>query len=96
MDQTESADSQDGAAAPARKASAIVTARIGRYPILRKLGEGGMGVVYAAYDDQLDRKLAIKLLRPRSRKAQQTRLQREAQGLARLSHQNVVQIYENR
>ncbi|MFO7561763.1 MAG: serine/threonine-protein kinase [Enhygromyxa sp.] len=95
MEQTESADTLDGSGAPTAKTSALVVGRIGRYPILRKLGEGGMGVVYAAYDDLLDRKLAIKLLRPRSREGQQrVRLLREAQGLARLSHQNVVQIYE--
>src|SRR5687767_5786975 len=37
--------------------------RIGRYPILRRIGMGGMGVVYAAYDNELDRRIAIKLLR---------------------------------
>jgi len=40
------------------------SARIGRYAVLRKLGAGGMGVVYAAYDEQLDRKIAIKLVHP--------------------------------
>jgi hypothetical protein len=92
MEQTES--TLDGAGQP-QAASSMVITKIGRYPILRKLGEGGMGVVYAAYDDVLDRKLAIKLLRLHSREGQRrARMLREAQGLARLSHPNVVQIYE--
>ena len=70
-------------------------ARLGRFLILRKLGEGGMGVVFVGYDGQLDRRVALKLLRTRhADKRAITRLEREAQGLARLSHPNVVQIYE--
>ncbi len=57
-----------------------------------------MGVVYAAYDEELERKLAIKLVLPglRSERASlgETRLLREAQALARVSHPNVVQVYE--
>ncbi|MEM9456939.1 MAG: serine/threonine-protein kinase [Myxococcota bacterium] len=69
--------------------------RIGRFAVLRKLGEGGMGVVYAGYDEELDRKIAIKLIRSRSHGSHaRARLLREAQGLARLSHPNVVQIHE--
>lgn len=66
--------------------------RLEHYVMLHELGRGGMGVVYAAYDEQLDRKVAIKLLRPGTRS--QSRLIREAQALARLSHPNVVQVYE--
>jgi tetratricopeptide (TPR) repeat protein/predicted Ser/Thr protein kinase len=66
--------------------------RIHNYVLLQRVGEGGMGVVYAAYDQMLDRKVAIKLLRVGTRGA--ARLLREAQALARLSHPNVVQVYE--
>ena len=70
--------------------------RVGRFTVLRKLGQGGMGVVYAAYDEELDRKVAIKLLRGELSKDDRgrVRMQREAQALARLSHPNVVQVHE--
>ncbi len=70
--------------------------KIGRYTVLRRLGQGGMGVVYTAYDDELDRRVAIKLLlsRPEEGTLGRTRLQREAQALAKLSHPNVIQVYE--
>ncbi len=84
-----------------REASApIVDPRqIGRFTVLKRLGSGGMGVVYAAYDPNLDRRVALKLLRARhkdarKRDAAQTRLRREAQAMAKLSHPNVVAIYE--
>jgi WD40 repeat protein/serine/threonine protein kinase len=68
---------------------------IGRFVVLRRIGEGGMGVVYAAYDNELDRRLAIKLVhRARARGDHQGRVRREAQAMARLSHPNVVQVYE--
>jgi tetratricopeptide (TPR) repeat protein/predicted Ser/Thr protein kinase len=68
--------------------------RIGHHVLLHKLGDGGMGVVYAAYDERLDRRVAIKLLRRQGATRASVRLKREAQALARLSHPNVVQIYE--
>ncbi|PRP92839.1 Serine/threonine-protein kinase PrkC [Enhygromyxa salina] len=69
--------------------------RLDRYLVLRELGAGGMGIVYLAYDDQLDRRVAVKLLRgSRSSAEAQSRLQREAQAMARLSHPNVVTVYE--
>ena len=68
---------------------------LGRYALLRKLGEGGMGVVFSAYDEELDRKVAIKLLRARDQgERAASRMQREAQAMARLSHPNVVQVYD--
>ncbi len=69
--------------------------KIGRFTVLRRIGAGGMGVVYSAYDNQLDRKVAIKLLHgTQKNEDRQARLLREAQALARLSHPNVVQVYE--
>jgi predicted Ser/Thr protein kinase len=67
--------------------------RIGRYQILRELGSGGMGIVYAAYDESLDRRVALKLLLRKSAATEQ-RLRREAQAMARISHTNVAQIFE--
>ncbi len=74
-------------------------AALGRYVILGLLGRGGMGDVYAAFDPELDRKIAIKLLRARGKAAPdasqgKTRLLREAQAIARLSHPNVVVVYD--
>jgi tRNA A-37 threonylcarbamoyl transferase component Bud32/tetratricopeptide (TPR) repeat protein len=66
-----------------------------RYTLVRKLGEGGMGEVYVAYDEQLDRRVAMKLLRRVGTGAdEESRILREAQALARLSHPNVVQIHD--
>ena len=69
---------------------------IGRYRVLEPIGRGGMGMVYAAYDDKLDRKIAIKILRDDELPTAELRLRflREAQALARLSHPNVVTIHE--
>ncbi|MCA9707853.1 MAG: serine/threonine protein kinase, partial [Myxococcales bacterium] len=70
--------------------------RIGRFSVLERIGRGGMGTVYAAYDEQLDRKVAVKVLRgdERSGEVARHRLQREAQAMARLSHPNVVTVHE--
>ncbi|MEZ4382428.1 MAG: serine/threonine-protein kinase [Nannocystaceae bacterium] len=69
--------------------------RIGRFVVVDRLGAGGMGVVYSAYDSVLDRRVALKLVRgDRGDPAIQVRMLREAQALARLSHPNVVQVYE--
>jgi tetratricopeptide (TPR) repeat protein/predicted Ser/Thr protein kinase len=69
---------------------------LGRYVVLETLGSGGMGIVLAAYDATLDRRVALKLLRQRGRQDPQshTRLLREAQSLARLSHRSVVSVYD--
>ncbi len=68
---------------------------IDRFVILGLVGRGGMGEVYAAYDPDLDRKVAIKLLRARGDAADgKTRLLREAQAIAKLQHPNVVVVYD--
>jgi serine/threonine-protein kinase len=71
-------------------------ATIGRYIVLDTVGAGTMGTVYAAYDPELDRRIAVKVLstsQSRSPKARM-RLLREARALARLSHPNVIQVYD--
>jgi tetratricopeptide (TPR) repeat protein/tRNA A-37 threonylcarbamoyl transferase component Bud32 len=73
---------------------------VDRYVILYPSGGGGMGSVYAAYDPELDRKIALKLVRRAGGTPQppgsfgQALLQREAKALARLRHPNVVQVYD--
>jgi tetratricopeptide (TPR) repeat protein/tRNA A-37 threonylcarbamoyl transferase component Bud32 len=70
-------------------------AQIGRFVVKRALGAGGMGVVLLAHDPALERKVALKLLRPElASAAGQARLLREAQAMARLAHPNVVTVYE--
>ena len=70
-------------------------ATIGRYMVLSCLGSGGMGVVYAAYDPELDRKVAIKLLKSGGGGSSgRVRFLREAQAMARLSHPNVINVFD--
>jgi serine/threonine protein kinase/tetratricopeptide (TPR) repeat protein len=74
-------------------------ATIGRYVVLGLVGRGGMGEVYAAYDPELDRKVAVKLLRIKrgagvSQAEGRQRTLREAQAIARLSHPNVVVVFD--
>jgi len=72
--------------------------RVGRFIVLEPLGQGGMGLVWSAFDPKLDRKVALKFLRtgPGEERgdAAQARLLREAQALARLSHPNVVAVHD--
>lgn len=83
-----------GSSAPPRDHPAIEPGdRVGRYPILGLLGAGAMGAVYRAHDAELDRTVAIKVLLPTGAAAR-TRLRDEARLLARVSHPNVVAVYE--
>lgn len=67
----------------------------GRYAILRRLGSGGMGVVYKAYDHKMERLVAVKRLNPhRERQGGIARFFNEAKAIARLNHPNIVSIYD--
>ncbi|MFV8752968.1 protein kinase domain-containing protein [Nannocystaceae bacterium ST9] len=70
---------------------------IGRYVVLDRIGRGGMGEVYSAYDPELDRKLALKLIsidEIEREAGDQARLLREAQATAQLNHPNVVTVHD--
>ncbi len=84
-----------GAPAPSSREAFTLSRQttIGRYTVLEKLGSGGMGAVYAAYDLKLDRKVALKVLTKRG-PDYETRLLREAKAMARLSHPHVVPVYD--
>ena len=76
-------------------------AKLGRYVVLHLVGAGGMGVVYAAYDPELDRKIALKLLvgggpgsNPKVHTENRLRLLREAQVMAKLQHSNVITVHD--
>ncbi|MBZ4416485.1 serine/threonine-protein kinase [Myxococcus sp. RHSTA-1-4] len=74
-------------------------ALLGRYVVLERIGAGGMGVVHAAYDPELDRRVALKLIRidavsPAKQEQAQARLLREAQATARVVHPNVITIHD--
>lgn len=68
--------------------------RLGRYEVVGLLGRGGMGTVLRAHDPVLDRPVAIKLLHRGTGERQAQRLRREARAMARLSHVNIVQVFE--
>jgi serine/threonine protein kinase len=72
---------------------------LGRYVLLDRVGAGGMGVVYAAYDPELDRRIALKVLKSDAygdvmASAGPSRLLREAQAMAKLAHTNVVTVHD--
>jgi formylglycine-generating enzyme required for sulfatase activity/tRNA A-37 threonylcarbamoyl transferase component Bud32 len=72
---------------------------IGRYHIIEQLGEGGMATVYKAFDNRLERQVAIKFIRrdvvsPQQLQQMLKRFEREAKSLARLSHPNIVKVHD--
>lgn len=84
---------QSPAPKPKRRAPRLARGTcIGRYVVIDVLGAGGMGVVYRAYDPELDRRIALKLVR--DGRSDPSRLVAEAQALARVSHPNVVHVYD--
>ncbi|HXJ20726.1 MAG TPA: serine/threonine-protein kinase [Polyangia bacterium] len=92
----------DGAPPTAADPAALAPGtHVGRYTVLELVGSGGMGEVYAAYDPQLDRKVALKLLRAGDTAADDggpgrghDRLLREAKAIAKLRHPSVVVIHD--
>ena len=68
--------------------------RVGPFEILQRLGAGGMGTVYLAYDTRLDRRIALKELRTPPGQVPATQLLREARAAARLSHANIATLHD--
>ncbi|MFO0631417.1 MAG: protein kinase [Nannocystaceae bacterium] len=84
--------------APAAAPAALLApgTRVGRYVVRAVIGAGAMGVVYRAHDPELQRELAIKLVRPRATEADalMERLRRESRALARLRDPNVIAVHD--
>jgi len=79
-----------------RPSSSMVDQTLSHYRVLEEIGAGGMGIVYRAHDQKLDRDVAIKVL---SRglfadEASRHRFLKEAQSLARLNHPNIAIVHE--
>ncbi len=94
---TEDGDDESITRAAASSAATYGATHVGRFVILDRIGAGGMGEVFAAYDEQLDRKVALKLVHSGSdwSPTSQARLLREARALARLAHPNVVAVFDS-
>ena len=72
---------------------------LGRYHLIEQLGEGGMAIVYRAFDTRLEREVAVKIIRqsafpPEMMEGVLKRFEREAKSLARLSHPNIVKVHD--
>jgi len=76
--------------------SSLVGQSLGRYRILEQLGEGGMAVVYKAFDTHLKTKVAVKAILPARQQSEKmlVRFEREAKALEQLSHPNIVEVLD--
>jgi len=74
----------------------MIGTTLGHYRIVEKIGEGGMGVVYRAHDERLDRDVAVKVLAERVATSEDriARFEREAKAIAKLSHSNILAIHD--
>ena len=74
----------------------LIGRTLGRYRIVEQIGAGGMGVVYRAHDERLDRDVAIKVLPERFAQEPDhlARFEREAKAVARLDHPNILSIHD--
>jgi serine/threonine protein kinase/Tfp pilus assembly protein PilF len=74
----------------------MIGTTLGHYRIVEKIGEGGMGVVYRAHDERLDRDVAIKVLREAVAQdsSRLARFEREAKAVAKLDHPNILAIHD--
>ncbi len=81
---------------PSAGVESTLLPQIDRFAVLDRIGQGGMGTVYAAFDRRLDRKVAIKVLNEgvAEEPEHRARMLREAQAMARLSHPNVIPVFE--
>jgi serine/threonine protein kinase len=82
---------------PAVDEMPVAGSRVGRYVIEQRIGEGGMGVVYRAFDPEVGRSIALKFARAKQGTIDAkvwSRLRREAQALGRIRHPGVVSLYE--
>jgi predicted Ser/Thr protein kinase len=84
--------SEGGAVRPS--APLVLPRQLGRFRLERELGRGGMGAVYAARDPELERTVAIKVLRDAGGPDARARLVREARAMAKLAHPNVITVFE--
>jgi serine/threonine protein kinase len=74
----------------------MIGQRLSHYRIVEQIGAGGMGIVYRAHDEELDRDVAIKVLPPGSLadETARKRFRKEALSLARLNHPNIATVHE--
>lgn len=80
---------------PAAETDIRYGTKVGRFVVIGELGEGAMGVVYAAHDRELDRQVALKVLRGGGASEEdRMRMLREGQAMARVTHPNVITVYE--